>query len=1004
MKDRQLRWLRRLMLGVGLSSIAALLALPVGARAGDHWLSGVTIKTLADPDMMFSAIQTADEGLASVVQTTATAVFDITISLDSNPQGDDDWTVDSGAADAEQRAFEERIKEFANAVYQSTNGAHQIGRVTIFREGAQRNRVDVIWDEDCPAKKGPRANPSGFGMAGRHIWMCTHWPGASTLMSTPKGSGYTLAHEWGHYAYGLYDEYASDCRDTSGLVSTPLFEWLCHRSAPRSTDTEAIPSIMTNQWNAARGTVPAGYTGSAADFLEFSTQNIHPFRHDSTGTNAQERVFAESAWETLTRDPATDPKFRWLPTRTQYLNLIAPGAPNWIVNDDESPALDALDIRWVGDQVMDLSIDVSGSMSGAPLANARTGANLLIDQVQAGTALGVSSFASTVRRNFAITDIPDPDTGVRAAAKTAVNALSAGGLTAMYDGLIRSLNDTQAFDSNRPAVVYLLSDGGDNASSATEASAISAYQAASVPIIAFAYGSFAPTGTLLNLANSTGGAFFASPTSLPEIQQALLTAEAQFSDTRLLSSTQISAAAGTTVFTLPLDSTLASALINVSYTGSPADLTLSLLGPGGSDTGATFECEGATSCWVILDVDFFAVNGYGDYQVEIVNHAGISKNVTVLASASPWDESYDIAVGFSRGTVVYPADMAIMATITKGTAITGLDVIVRVTDPLGHILDLPLLDDGSGADLVAGDGTYSASIPYSVDGIYSALVTASNVMGGAQTTLEGILVAPTEDGSPVPAFVPTPISENFVRVGAASATVAGVTPDDHADHPAGGACTMIVDDNTDTEGRVDFAGDKDCFTFVPSAPSDPIIVRVTSLTSGMDPLLTIYDHTGALLITQVDMSTSASPDSGVTVTVPPAELDPVGMILVVEHIDARVTTGGYAVSVGAALASDVPLVQDSDGDGVPDEIDACPNSNLAAHVEIGSCDSSVINHLSPDGCTISDRVELCALRAEDDDRFVSCVAHLSNDLVASGIIGGRDRGSLLRCAGQARRP
>jgi calcium-activated chloride channel regulator 3/4 len=363
---------------------------------------------------------------------------------------------------------------------------------------------------------------------------------------------------------------------------------------------------MNSSWRAARG---------EADFLEFSTPNIEPFRSDSTEKtagrtpsmllqNAQKRMFGESAWETLTRvDPATDPKWRFMPSRTQYTTLNAPTAPNWIVNDDESPALEegVFDILWAGNQVVDLSIDVSGSMLGTPLANAKTGANLLIDQVQAGTALGVSSFASGTTRNFALTDIPEPDTGVRVAAQAAVNALSAFGGTAMYDGLMRSLNDTQAFNPNRPAVVYLLSDGDDNASRATQASVIAAYQAANVPIIAFAYGSFAPTGALLNLANATGGAFFASPTTLPEIQQALLTAQAQFSDTRLLSSTRTSVMPGTTLRTLPLDSTLASALINLSYSGAGSELTFTLLGPDGSDTGAPFVCEGATSCSVTLD-------------------------------------------------------------------------------------------------------------------------------------------------------------------------------------------------------------------------------------------------------------------------------------------------------------------------------------------------------------------------------------------------------------------
>jgi calcium-activated chloride channel regulator 3/4 len=221
---------------VRVASLGVLLAAPMGLQAGDHWLSGVTIKTPGQPEMMISASRAAVVGLASVMQASSTAVFDITISLDSNPQGDDNYRVKDGANDAEQRAYEERIEEFARAVYQSTNGAHKIGRVTIFREGAQTNRVDVIWYENCPDRnKGPRADPSGFGKAGKRIWMCTNWSGSS-LMPDPKGSGYTLAHEWGHYAYGVYDEYAKDCR--SGNLSHFL-HW--NRFVPEVSHGRRIP-------------------------------------------------------------------------------------------------------------------------------------------------------------------------------------------------------------------------------------------------------------------------------------------------------------------------------------------------------------------------------------------------------------------------------------------------------------------------------------------------------------------------------------------------------------------------------------------------------------------------------------------------------------------------------------------------------------------------------------------------------------------------------------------
>lgn len=49
-------------------------------------------------------------------------------------------------------------------------------------------------------------------------------------------------------------------------------------------------------------------------------------------------------------------------------------------------------------------------------------------------------------------------------------------------------------------------------------------------------------------------------------------------------------------------------------------------------------------------------------------------------------------------------------------------------------------------------------------------------------------------------------------------------------------------------------------------------------------------------------------------------------------------------------------VADADGDGVPDDEDQCPNSDLSTTVVIDGCDSRVPNTLFPTGCTIADLV------------------------------------------------
>ena len=95
---------------------------------------------------------------------------------------------------------------------------------------------------------------------------------------------------------------------------------------------------------------------------------------------------------------------------------------------------------------------------------------------------------------------------------------------------------------------------------------------------------------------------------------------------------------------------------------------------------------------------------------------------------------------------------------------------------------------------------------------------------------------------------------------------------------------------------------------------------------------------------------------------------------------------------------------DSDGDGVPNVDDACPNSNLGATVVIDGCNSGVGNTLFSDGCTIADLVLACADGAANHGQFVSCATQVANDLKAAGAISGADKGAITRCAAHSSLP
>ena len=82
---------------------------------------------------------------------------------------------------------------------------------------------------------------------------------------------------------------------------------------------------------------------------------------------------------------------------------------------------------------------------------------------------------------------------------------------------------------------------------------------------------------------------------------------------------------------------------------------------------------------------------------------------------------------------------------------------------------------------------------------------------------------------------------------------------------------------------------------------------------------------------------------------------------------------------------------DTDNDGVPDAEDNCPESTLDETIIIGKCDSGVINQRFDDGCTMSDLIASCSIGAKNHIKNIRCVAHLTNEWKAEGLISGEQK-------------
>ena len=871
------------------SALCVSLALTTtSAFAANSWLSRVN--TVSEDQQQQIHVANYVESLSSIdARDTSQAVFDITVSLYNNPQGN------------EKLIYDQVFANFADAVCEQSNGEHKLGKISVFRENKHRSKSDIIWGP----REWPRANASGFGANGMHIWFGDIFPNGAgagldhNMLQDPVGAGYTLAHEWGHYAYGVFDEYRGSAE--SGQASTPL-----------SSDI-ATQSIMSNQWKAKQGDF---------QWVNHSTKSTF----GDAARTAQGRVYGKSAWEVLLQNTKEDPKSgrkTAQPKRIKYTALAnnAPDENNPIkfqLPNAQASCQDQLEIVWVeGDIDMQVVIDRSGSMAGTPINNAKQAAKILVDATAEGsTALGLVSFSSrsSITQDFPIQKIDKPDIGVKAGLKAAVDNIRAGGSTALYDASQIALDNLVTYQSTKgsgaPGVVFVLADGDDNSSRNSQANVINNYQAANIPVFSFGYGSASPTGPLLTLANSTGGKYFSSPTSLAEIIDAFLQANAIATDNQNLISSVINLMSGTSeTQPITVDSGLDNFNIFINHGLNANDIQLSLFDSNNIEVNdAIFDCmqtSNSMTCSANISSSIIAKHGGGEWQLHLSNSNLYDTNATINVSAEPsLAGSYTVTVeGASGNAVNYPAPMIITTAITKDKLITGANVVATIKDPAGSTTTLEMLDNGLFSDATAGDGIYTAIAPYNQNGIYQVEVNVNNNANQAKYTTTGLLT-PTIDGSVPEAEALPDINENFVRISKTTIVVSDV-PYSDGDGNTYNANPLNAD-NSGAGGVIDSDIDLDYYLIKEIDITADLVVRVTDLSLGMKPNLSLYKSDGTTIIAEnITLSSNPSKTDYVYYKVDQAALES-EIYALVKHEDPSATVGGYQISAGKPLNTDTP--------------------------------------------------------------------------------------------------
>ena len=799
---------------------------------------------------------------------------------------------------AKRAAIENNVKYLADAIYEMSNGAHQIGRVTIYTDAQMADRANIVWVETC----WPNAHTNMYGVEGGRIEHCDTFQTNNFIVNDTGQieGGYTMAHEMGHYFYALFDEYKG-----SGPCDAN------NPGGPCSTDTPVQNSVMNSQWNA----VPS--KGGNLNWLNFSTA----FNSTPANNTAQRRKYGASAWETLVRPAAQDPESARTVNgrpRVYYpeLTAVAPAtgqAPSIQLPTGQATARNKLNIVWNGgapgiarlaafgdgDTILQIVVDRSASLSDSQRADLQSALRALVDRAAVGDGVGLITYADTVTTALPITRIvSDTD---RVTIKAAIDALTSSATDARVTGtaLQTALKAfiAQPTDVNRE--VYIFAAGATTADAAP-ISFISAFQGGGIPVFAFGLASPA-AAELRTLADSTLGRYQDSA-SLAQMRQAIDAAIQQSKAATVVSLIE-EPLTDTSPISFTVDAALGQLEVMAAFTGTHTSVALEATASGGTPIAVPCEDAGVgtgrdAEAWCRLLIPNPTAGSWTISTTSANPPADLT--VWVDGTASPGAVTFDAIVSSVAGDVVtYPAPIVLEASVSKAFPITDLVITATLDTPDGESVPLVFRDDGTSPDTLKGDGRYTAIVNSTGDGEYWVTVKTDNSANTAKYTETSVSPATAPDGT-VRTPQTTPVNEAFQRVAWTVVMVEGSQADDHADDEAG--ATDLTFGGTSVLVRIDMPNDTDMFKVtVPADTTSEVALVVSQFDLGMDPYVYVYAADGSweqegffdFVATSEDFLTMSLPaKAGET------------FYVAVMHYDETAGQGTYQVRVGAPSIAD----------------------------------------------------------------------------------------------------
>ncbi len=614
------------------------------------------------------------------------------------------------------------MKDASDYLHKATKQQAMFSKVIIL--------VPDSWSDDpsyLPA--GAESVASADIFVGKNIGGAYATPG-KIFIDDGSMDGDTVVHEWGHYRFGLGDEYCDYVLKDDGSGAMKWYQvyktaagWnrctalqTIERDCDERLQSGAACTTTVNDVNGAKASIMHRQWNPGIDsFCDNGTDT--KYKHNSAVNNHQNRIHGrKSCWEVI---------------NTHADGIKMSGGTTITYKEP------VFEVKKAGKAEVILVLDVSGSMAGSPVQNAAAAARAFVDRAEEGTWIGVVSFSTSSSLLLGLTEVKDAAS--RATIKAAIPTTTIS-LTCIGCGMQTALNELNGSSRNMAQMMALMTDGGENVSPYI-ADVLPSVVAAGVTVNTIGLGAAADV-QMQDVADQTGGQYYFAPGG---DQQALSDAFITIANqTNPVPSATIESASitvpgngGTKALTVYLDSSIgANTVFNITFSTidvANADVTVTQPNSTVLDDSYSGYISDASAKTITFRIDGTAAAGTWTVDITNDDSSDTTANLLVASSAPAGVSPITLTANLVSSSVTFPDPAIIRASLTSTEGIILANVSAEVTNPDGSTTDIELKDDGQGADSFPLDGNYASYYTaYTGSGNYTVRVYADNSFNTAE--------------------------------------------------------------------------------------------------------------------------------------------------------------------------------------------------------------------------------------------------------------------------------